>query len=49
MMRCLAEAGVEAPKTWDDFFEAAEKLTDKDNDQYGYTIRGGAASPCGIN
>lgn len=41
----LAEAGVEAPKTWDDFFEAAEKLTDKDNDQYGYTIRGGAASP----
>ncbi|MDO4326847.1 MAG: extracellular solute-binding protein [bacterium] len=39
------QAGLEAPKTWDEFFEAAEKLTDKDNGQYGYTIRGGSASP----
>lgn len=41
----FAEAGLKAPKTWDEFFEAAEKLTDKDNGQYGYTIRGGSASP----
>lgn len=39
------KAGLEAPKTWDEFFEAAEKLTDIDNGQYGYTIRGGSASP----
>lgn len=38
------KAGIETPKTWDDFFAATEKLTDKDNDQYGYTIRGGSSS-----
>lgn len=38
------QAGLEAPTTWDEFFEAAEKLTDKDNGQYGYTIRGGSGS-----
>lgn len=41
----FADAGLEAPETWDDFFAAAEKLTDKENGQYGYTIRGGAGSP----
>ncbi|WP_405140394.1 sugar ABC transporter substrate-binding protein [Sphaerisporangium sp. NBC_01403] len=39
----LAAAGVEAPKTWDEFFTAVEKLT-KAPDQYGWTIRGGAGS-----
>ncbi len=38
------EAGLEAPATWDDFFAAAEKLTKKDDGQYGYTIRGGSGS-----
>lgn len=38
------EAGLKAPATWDEFFAAAEKLTNKDNGQYGYTIRGGAGS-----
>ena len=38
------EAGLEAPATWDEFFAAAEALTDKDNGQYGYTIRGGSSS-----
>jgi len=42
----LKEAGLEGrPKTWDEFFTYCETLTDKDKDQYGYTIRGGAASP----
>ncbi|MFC6087005.1 ABC transporter substrate-binding protein [Sphaerisporangium aureirubrum] len=39
----LSAAGVEAPKTWDDFFAAVPKLT-KAPDQYGWTIRGGAGS-----
>lgn len=34
------EADVKAPETWDDFFDAAEKMTT--DDMYGYTIRGGA-------
>lgn len=39
------EAGVEIPKTWDEFLEVAKKLTvDKDNDgridQYGFGMRG---------
>ncbi|CAL9557823.1 hypothetical protein SUDANB6_04599 [Streptomyces sp. enrichment culture] len=38
------EAGLDAPTTWDDFFEAAQKLTDKSKNQFGYTIRGGAGS-----
>lgn len=36
------EAGLDAPATWDDFYEAAETLTDKSTGQFGYTIRGGA-------
>lgn len=41
----FADAGVEIPTTWDDFFAAVEKLTDKEKGQYGYTIRGGAGAP----
>ncbi|MCT2591663.1 sugar ABC transporter substrate-binding protein [Streptomyces sp. N2-109] len=37
-------ADLEAPTTWADFYEAAEKLTDADNNEFGYTIRGGAGS-----
>ncbi len=36
--------GLEAPTTWDAFYEAADKLTDKDDNAFGYTIRGGAGS-----
>jgi len=38
------EAGIETPKTWDELFAAAAKLTDKSKNQYGFTIRGGAGS-----
>lgn len=41
----FAEAGLEAPKTWEEFFTVAEKLTDKEKGQYGYTIRGGSDAP----
>lgn len=45
----LKEAGLEGgPKTWDDFFAYCEKLTDEQKGQYGYTIRGGSASPAVI-
>ncbi len=37
-------AGLSAPQTWDEFFAAAQKLTDKPNNQYGFSIRGGAGS-----
>lgn len=37
-------AGLSAPKTWDEFFTAADKLTDPAKKQYGYTLRGGAGS-----
>ncbi|MEU9830542.1 sugar ABC transporter substrate-binding protein [Streptosporangium sp. NPDC048047] len=38
------EAGLEEPKSWDEFFTAAQKLTDKSKNRYGFTIRGGAGS-----
>ncbi|BCL31516.1 sugar-binding protein [Streptomyces aurantiacus] len=38
------KAGLDAPTTWDTFYEAADKLTDKDKNAFGYTIRGGAGS-----
>jgi multiple sugar transport system substrate-binding protein len=38
------KAGLEAPVTWDKFYEAAEKLTDAKKNEFGYTIRGGAGS-----
>ncbi|MGW3250612.1 ABC transporter substrate-binding protein [Streptomyces fungicidicus] len=38
------KAGLEEPTTWDRFFEASEKLTDKGKNEFGYSIRGGAGS-----
>ncbi|GGV16890.1 ABC transporter substrate-binding protein [Streptomyces griseoflavus] len=38
------KAGLEEPTTWERFFEAAEKLTDKGGNKFGYTIRGGSGS-----
>lgn len=35
------EANVKAPENWDEFFTAVEKMTDKDKNRYGFTIRGG--------
>jgi multiple sugar transport system substrate-binding protein len=35
------EAGLDAPETWDDFFEAAQTLTDAGSGRFGYTLRGG--------
>jgi multiple sugar transport system substrate-binding protein len=35
---------VKIPTTWDEFFDAAVKLTDSSKGQYGLSIRGGAAS-----
>lgn len=37
-------AGVEAPATWEDVLADAEKLTDKENGVFGFSIRGGAGS-----
>ncbi|MGW0737515.1 ABC transporter substrate-binding protein [Streptomyces sp. NPDC002851] len=37
-------AGLDAPTTWSQFYKAADKLTDKDRNSFGYTIRGGAGS-----
>ncbi|MDR7076773.1 multiple sugar transport system substrate-binding protein [Neobacillus niacini] len=36
------EANLNTPETWDEFFRSVEMLTDKSNNRYGYTIRGGA-------
>ncbi|MFE0724120.1 ABC transporter substrate-binding protein [Streptomyces rochei] len=38
------KVGLDAPTTWDKFYEAAEKLTDEDKNEFGYTIRGGSGS-----
>lgn len=38
------DAGIEPPKTWDEFYAAVEKLTDKSGNRYGFTMRGGAGS-----
>jgi multiple sugar transport system substrate-binding protein len=35
------EAGVEPPKNWDEFFNVIEKMTDKDKNRFGFSIRGG--------
>ncbi|MEV8306482.1 sugar ABC transporter substrate-binding protein [Streptomyces flavidovirens] len=37
-------ANLDAPTTWAKFYEAADKLTDAKNNEFGYTIRGGARS-----
>ncbi|SDN10659.1 sugar ABC transporter substrate-binding protein [Bacillus sp. OK048] len=36
------EANLNTPETWYEFFRSVEMLTDKSNNRYGYTIRGGA-------
>lgn len=38
------KAGLDEPATWDKFYAAADKLTDKGKNEFGYTIRGGAGS-----
>ncbi|MFJ8589796.1 ABC transporter substrate-binding protein [Streptomyces sp. NPDC093598] len=38
------KAGLDAPTTWEKFYEAAEKLTNAKKNEFGYTIRGGAGS-----
>ncbi|PWI08659.1 sugar-binding protein [Streptomyces sp. NWU339] len=38
------KAGLEEPTSWERFFKAAEKLSDKGKNEFGYTIRGGAGS-----
>jgi multiple sugar transport system substrate-binding protein len=38
------KAGLDEPSTWDNFYKAAERLTDAAKNEFGYTIRGGAGS-----
>jgi multiple sugar transport system substrate-binding protein len=38
------QAGLEPPTSWDAFYEAAEQLTDRDANEFGFTIRGGEGS-----
>ncbi|WP_079912968.1 sugar ABC transporter substrate-binding protein [Paenibacillus sp. 32352] len=38
------EAGLAAPRTWDDFFAGARKLTDPSLPRYGYSLRGADGS-----
>ncbi|MCK8432576.1 sugar ABC transporter substrate-binding protein [Streptomyces sp. D2-8] len=38
------KAGLDAPTTWEKFYEAAEKLSNAKRNEFGYTIRGGAGS-----
>ncbi|WP_413363392.1 extracellular solute-binding protein [Lysinibacillus sp. 3P01SB] len=40
----LKNANLKTPETWDEFFYTVEKLTNKERNQYGYSIRGGAGS-----
>ncbi|MCX4761082.1 sugar ABC transporter substrate-binding protein [Streptomyces sp. NBC_01275] len=37
-------AGLDAPTTWSKFYAAADKLTDKGKNKFGFTIRGGEGS-----
>ncbi|MEV6543059.1 sugar ABC transporter substrate-binding protein [Streptomyces sp. NPDC051665] len=37
-------AGLDAPTTWSNFYAAADKLTDKAKNKFGFTIRGGEGS-----
>jgi multiple sugar transport system substrate-binding protein len=38
------KAGLDAPTTWSKFYAAADKLTDKGKNAFGFTIRGGKGS-----
>lgn len=40
----FAEKGLGVPQTWDEYFDAIEKMTDPAKGWYGYSIRGGAGS-----
>lgn len=40
----LAEAGLKEPKTYDEFFAAAEKLTNPGANRFGFAFRGGPGS-----
>ncbi|MFF7177103.1 extracellular solute-binding protein [Streptomyces sp. NPDC008121] len=40
----FAAAGLAEPTTWSAFYAAADKLTAKDRNRFGYTIRGGSGS-----
>ncbi|MGB6181852.1 MAG: sugar ABC transporter substrate-binding protein [Rhodococcus sp. (in: high G+C Gram-positive bacteria)] len=40
----FSEAGLEPPQNWDEFFQAADTLTDVPDGRYGFTIRGGGGS-----
>ncbi|MGV8984054.1 ABC transporter substrate-binding protein [Clostridium sp.] len=40
----LKAAGIEVPKTTEDFFSTAIKMTDASKNKYGYSFRGGAGS-----
>lgn len=40
----LAEANLKAPKTYDEFFDAAEKLTNPGANRFGFAFRGGPGS-----
>lgn len=37
------EAGLEAPKTWQDIYDAGLALTDPENSRFGYSFRGGTS------
>ncbi|MBW7454887.1 ABC transporter substrate-binding protein [Paenibacillus sepulcri] len=38
------EAGLEAPKTWQELYETSKKLTDASKNRYGFSFRGGPGS-----
>ncbi|POX45031.1 sugar ABC transporter substrate-binding protein [Streptomyces sp. Ru72] len=38
------KAGLDAPTTWSKFYEAADKLTNRSKNAFGFTIRGGKGS-----
>ncbi|MGW7241340.1 ABC transporter substrate-binding protein [Streptomyces sp. NPDC054804] len=40
----FSAAKLDPPTTWTNFFAAADSLTDKGNNKFGYTIRGGEGS-----
>ncbi|MGN9847175.1 ABC transporter substrate-binding protein [Nonomuraea sp. H19] len=40
----FTEAGLEPPKTWQEFFTVVEKLTKPGENRFGFTIRGGSGS-----
>lgn len=40
----LKEKGLDVPKTWDDFFTTAEKMTDASKGVYGFSFRGDSSS-----